>query len=174
MAESVVAVQGTGGGYVQGARVALGFSKGVTDSVYTDRNGEAVIEHRTTGNATVYVNGLDKGSMNAPGRKLVFIWRISRAGFDRLDSGYIIFTIKIMEVVKQNVIVSANRELLIKLPKNAAPNQTAEVIILFSPVSTNGEKLALMQGAMSDPLFVADLEEIREDFRYADFDEVNG
>lgn len=79
-----------------------------------------------------------------------------------------------MEVVKQNVTVSANRELLIKLPKNAATNQMAEVIILFSPVSTNGEKLALMQGAMSDPLFVADLEEIREDFRYADFDEVNG
>ena len=42
-----------------------------------------------------------------------------------------------MEVVKQNVAVSANRELLIKLPKNADPNQMAEVIILFSPVSTN-------------------------------------
>lgn len=79
-----------------------------------------------------------------------------------------------MEVVKQNIKVSANRELLIKLPKNAAPNQMAEVIILFSPVSTNGEKLALMQGAMSDPLFVADFEEIRKDFRFADFDEVNG
>ena len=78
-----------------------------------------------------------------------------------------------MEVVKQTVKVSANRELLIKLPKNAAPNQTAEVIILFSPVSTNSEKLALMQEAASDPLFAADLEEIREDFRFADFDEVN-
>ena len=79
-----------------------------------------------------------------------------------------------MEVVKQTVTISANRELLIKLPKTAALNQQAEVIILFSPVSTNGEKLALMQEAMSDPLFVADLEEIREDFRHADFDEVNG
>ena len=79
-----------------------------------------------------------------------------------------------MEVVKQNVTVSANRELLIKLPNNDAPNQMVEVIILFSPVSTNSEKLTLMQGAMSDPLFVADLEEIRDDFRYADFDEVNG
>ncbi len=78
-----------------------------------------------------------------------------------------------MEVVKQNVTVSANRELVIKLPRNAAPNQTAEVIILFSAVSTNDEKLALMEEAMSDPLFVADLEEIREEFRYADFDEVN-
>ena len=73
MAESVVVVQRSGGGYVQGARVVLGFSNGVTNSVYTDSNGEAVIEHSTTGHATVYVNGSDKGSMNAPGRKLIFI-----------------------------------------------------------------------------------------------------
>ena len=55
-----------------------------------------------------------------------------------------------------------------KLPKNAAPNQEAEVIILFSPVSTHAEKLALMQEAMSDPLFLADLEEVPEDFRFAE------
>lgn len=73
MPDSVVVIQRNGGGYVQGARVALGFSNGVTDSVYTDSDGEAVIEHSTTGNATVYVNGQDKGSMNAPGRKLIFI-----------------------------------------------------------------------------------------------------
>ena len=57
----------------KGAGVALGFSNGVTDSVYTDSDGEAVIEHSTTGNATIFVNGQDKGSMNTPGRKLVFI-----------------------------------------------------------------------------------------------------
>ena len=44
--------------------------------------------------------------------------------------------------------------------------RTAEVIILFSPISSDGERLALMKEAMSDPLFVADLEEIGEDFRY--------
>ena len=98
---------------------------------------------------------------------------IERVEFDKLEFSCSIFSVPFMEVVKQNVTISANRELLIKLPENAAPNQTAEVIILFSLVSTNGETLALMQGAMSDPLFVADLEEIREDFRDADFDEVN-
>ncbi len=46
MPESVIVVQRNGGGYVQGARVALGFSNGVTDSIYTDSDGEAVIEHR--------------------------------------------------------------------------------------------------------------------------------
>lgn len=78
-----------------------------------------------------------------------------------------------MQVVKQNIIVPPNRELLIKLPETAAPNQTAEIIILFSPVSSDADKLALMQSAMSDPLFLADLEEIAEDFQHADFDEVN-
>lgn len=77
-----------------------------------------------------------------------------------------------MEVVKQNLIVPLNRELLIKLPETAAPHQTAEVIVLFSPVSSNAEKLALMQSAMNDSLFLADLEEIAADFQYADFDEV--
>ena len=78
-----------------------------------------------------------------------------------------------MEIIKQTVIVPPSRELLIKLPENAAPNQAAEVIIRFSSVATNADKVALMQSAMSDPLFVADLEEIADDFRHADFDEVN-
>ena len=73
MAESVVVVQRNGGDYVQGAKVVLGFSNGVTSAVYTDSNGEAVIQHSTTGQATIYVNGSEKGSMNTPGRKLVFI-----------------------------------------------------------------------------------------------------
>jgi len=48
----------------------------------------------------------------------------------------------------------------------AAVDQEAEVIILFSPISSDRERLALMKEAMSDPLFVADIEEIGEDFRY--------
>ena len=54
------------------------------------------------------------------------------------------------------------------------PNQTAEVTVLFPTISSNSEKLALMQSAMSDPLFIADIQEIREDFRHVDFDEVIG
>jgi hypothetical protein len=73
MAESVVVVQRNGGGYVEGARVRLGFSNGVSESAYTDSNGEAVIRHSTTGEATVYVDGADRGLMHTPTRKLVFI-----------------------------------------------------------------------------------------------------
>lgn len=41
------------------------------------------------------------------------------------------------------------------------------------PEKATDEKLIrLMEAAMSDPLFIADLEEIDEDFRHADLDEV--
>jgi hypothetical protein len=77
-----------------------------------------------------------------------------------------------MEVVKQNVRVSLDRKVLIELPQTAIPHQTAEVIVLFENAVPDTEKLAEMEAAMSDPLFLADIEEIREDFRYADLEEV--
>jgi hypothetical protein len=73
MAESVVVVQRNGGGYVEGAKVALGFWNGFTETVFTDKNGEAVIEHINQGKATIYVNGRVEGTMEVPSRKLVFI-----------------------------------------------------------------------------------------------------
>ncbi len=78
-----------------------------------------------------------------------------------------------MEVVKQNVKVSKDRTVLIELPPSAIPNQTAEVIVLFENSMPGSEKLAEMQAAMSDPLFLADLEEIREDFHLIDLEEVS-
>jgi hypothetical protein len=80
MPDSVIVVQRRGGGYVKGAKVSLGFSfadhplsAGVTKSFYTDDEGEATINHSNTGRATVYVNGADMGTINAPDRKVVFI-----------------------------------------------------------------------------------------------------
>ncbi len=73
MSESVIIVQRRGGGYVQGARVVLGFSNGVTDPVYTNSNGEATIQHSATGNATIFVDGKDVGKINAPDRKVIFV-----------------------------------------------------------------------------------------------------
>jgi hypothetical protein len=55
-----------------------------------------------------------------------------------------------MEAIKRTVTVSADRELLIKLPENAVPD------------------------AMADPLFVADLQQVEEDFSLADLDGVEG
>ena len=73
MPESVIVVQRNGGDYASGIRVVLGFSNGVTDADYTDSNGEAVISHSRSGQATVFVDGRDCGTMNTPGRKHIFI-----------------------------------------------------------------------------------------------------
>ncbi|CAN5603713.1 hypothetical protein BH24ACI3_BH24ACI3_08690 [soil metagenome] len=78
-----------------------------------------------------------------------------------------------MEVVKQNVKVSADRKIVIELPQTAIPNQTAEVIVLFENAAPVSDKLLEMESAMSDPMFQADLAEIREDFRHVDLEEVS-
>ena len=52
------------------AKVVLSFMGGLnagqTPPVYTDSNGKAVIDHSSTGKATIYVNGSNAGKMNAP------------------------------------------------------------------------------------------------------------
>lgn len=77
MAESVIIVQRKGGGYVKDAKVSLEFSGffsgGFTKSYYTDSYGKAVIEHSSTGQATIWVNGKKAGRINAPDREVVFI-----------------------------------------------------------------------------------------------------
>ena len=80
MPESVIVVQRSGGHYVKGAKVSLGFlfsdhplSAGVTESSYTNDKGEATIHHSNRGKATVYVNGRDEGTIHAPDRKIIFI-----------------------------------------------------------------------------------------------------
>jgi hypothetical protein len=75
-----------------------------------------------------------------------------------------------MRAVRQTVIVPASRELRIQLPEEAAPHEEAEVIVLFKR-SAADDKLRAMREAMSDELFLADLNEVDEDFRHADEEE---
>ncbi|MGH8478312.1 MAG: antitoxin family protein [Gammaproteobacteria bacterium] len=49
-------------------------------------------------------------------------------------------------------------------PLNLAEG-TKITIVLLEPIAA---KLALMREAMSDPLFLADLQEVAEDFKYVD------
>ncbi len=65
-----------------------------------------------------------------------------------------------------------DRTVMVELPQSAIPNQTAEVIVLFENALPGNDRLAEFDAAMSDPLFLADLDEIRDDFRFADSDEV--
>ena len=80
-----------------------------------------------------------------------------------------------MQAVKQQIRIPANRELRIQLPVDALTETQAEVIVLFQAAEpalaqTSQDELAEMRAAMSDPLFVADLQEVMQDFQFADFD----
>lgn len=78
-----------------------------------------------------------------------------------------------MEAIRQTITIPATRNINIQLPETAAVNEEAEIIILFKPSSkkTYGEKIAELQAAATDPLFLADLKEIAEDFKYVDQEE---
>lgn len=58
-------------------RVRLGFSSlssmGQTSDVYTDQDGNAHVNHTGSGNAVIYVNGSNVGSMNTPGHKIIYL-----------------------------------------------------------------------------------------------------
>ena len=71
MNRSMIYVQYRDGSKPKGTRVRLGFSLGVTKNFFTDKEGLAIVEHASTGKATVYVSGSDKGSFNAPGTFVV-------------------------------------------------------------------------------------------------------
>lgn len=76
MSYTTVHVCRSNGNPVKGARVVLefhGLLRGQTPSTYTDANGNAVIEHREPGQATVYVNGSSAGTVRAPDRFVAYI-----------------------------------------------------------------------------------------------------
>lgn len=67
MATSIIKVYNNRyGKWAKGVRVTLGFSFGHTQPVYTDESGTAVINHSSTGSATVYIDGRDEGKINTP------------------------------------------------------------------------------------------------------------
>ncbi len=60
-----------------------------------------------------------------------------------------------------------NNELTIKLPKRFKSIKKVRVIIEDVETERN-KKIQLLKKASSDPLFNADVEEIKEDFRFPD------
>ena len=71
MPTSTVYVEYRDGSPAAGARVGLGFAGGVTGAVIADRYGVAEIDHASTGQATIFVNGRRCGTMHAPGEASV-------------------------------------------------------------------------------------------------------
>jgi ribose 5-phosphate isomerase len=68
MSTSIVKVYNSRyGKWAKGARVVLGFSMGMTTAVYTNEQGIAVVNHSSTGQADVYIDGKEVGKMRCPG-----------------------------------------------------------------------------------------------------------
>ena len=75
---SIVYVQYKSGRKPKGVRVSLSISGGLlsggtTKTFYTDSEGKAIIEHSSSGLATVYVQGSKKGTFRVPGETVIFI-----------------------------------------------------------------------------------------------------
>ena len=73
MASSTVHVQHSDGSAARHVRVVLSFSTGMTRESFTDDYGDAVVEHASTGRATLYVSGKEYHSFHAPGRTSVTV-----------------------------------------------------------------------------------------------------
>ncbi len=72
-----VIVQYSGGSKAQGVKVALSISGmlsgGVTQNVYTDRHGVAIVPHESRGSAKVMVKGTTRATVQVPCETVVFI-----------------------------------------------------------------------------------------------------
>jgi hypothetical protein len=68
MPSSIIHVQRSDGSAARHVRVVLGFAAGMTREFYTDDYGDAVVEHSSTGRATICVSGKEYHSFHAPGR----------------------------------------------------------------------------------------------------------
>lgn len=73
MPSSVVHVRRHDGNPARGVRLVLGFAWGQSEAVRTDEDGEARIEHATRGRATIFVDGRDVASFEAPGSASVTV-----------------------------------------------------------------------------------------------------
>ena len=72
MPQSTIKVQKSGKP-LSGARVVLSFSGGHTNEAYTDGEGTAKVEHSTSGEATIFVNGNEAKKMRTPGSTTVSV-----------------------------------------------------------------------------------------------------
>jgi hypothetical protein len=74
-----------------------------------------------------------------------------------------------MNAIRQIIRIPKSHEIKIQLPKEIPENDIAEVILLIRKSSIPfHEKLDEMKKAANDPLFMADLQKVSEDFEAID------
>ena len=57
----------------KGIKVSLEFWSGFSKNFYTDKDGQAFVEHSTTGTATIYADGKKRNKMKTPGQDVVYL-----------------------------------------------------------------------------------------------------
>lgn len=84
-----------------------------------------------------------------------------------------------MQAVKQQLRVPVDREIeiKIKLPADAVVETNAEVVVFYQDTSLSAEvdddDDAEMAMAANDPLFLADVAEVMDDFKFVDFEKID-
>ena len=75
-----------------------------------------------------------------------------------------------MIALRQLKRVPSNHKIVIEIPENIAENQMMEVILLLKepPKISHAEKIALLKESQHDPLFLADLQAVSDDFSAVD------
>ena len=78
-----------------------------------------------------------------------------------------------MIALRQLKRVPSNHKIVIEIPENIAENQMMEVILLLKepPKISHAEKIALLKESQHDPLFLADLQAVSDDFSAIDDEE---
>ena len=77
-----------------------------------------------------------------------------------------------METIKKIIRTPKNHEIRIKIPEHVPENDPVEIILFFKKDSNEyNKKINELKSAMSDEIFLKDLEEISEDFEKTDLDE---
>jgi hypothetical protein len=76
-----------------------------------------------------------------------------------------------MEAIRQFVRIPASHKVLIDIPHYIESEQLAEVILIIRESKGRREKLQNLSMAMQDPMFLRDLNETNEDFKFIDGEE---
>ena len=74
-----------------------------------------------------------------------------------------------MNAIRQIVRIPSDHELKIKIPEYIAENELMEVILLIkSKKRSFGDKINRLKEAVKDPMFLADMNAVTQDFEYTD------
>lgn len=76
-----------------------------------------------------------------------------------------------MEAIRQFIRIPENHKISIEIPAYIETEQLAEVILIIRESKGRKEKIQNISQAMKDPMFLNDLNQVNEDFKFIDGEE---